>query len=71
MSKFKIGDKVRVKKSIKEPRRGWGAVEHSSVGTIRRISESRVMAVCDFPEQRSWNAVLSDMEKVNIQLENK
>lgn len=72
MSKFKVGDKVRVKRSVTNPRHSWGrVVNHSSVGIITDVSGSGRQALCDFPGHSGWNAYLPEMEKVNPVLENK
>lgn len=52
---FKVGDKVRVKKSVMTPTRGWGKINHKSVGTI----------YVDFPEQNGWACVPNEIELIN------
>ncbi len=70
MSKFKVGDKVRVKRSIEDPWHGWGCVSHGEVGVIARI-DGDDSAWCVFPRHKDWHAKLSEMEKINVILENK
>lgn len=32
---FVVGDRVRVKTTVKEPKHKWGSVTHSSVGVVK------------------------------------
>jgi hypothetical protein len=57
---IKVGDSVRVKPGVK-PSRGWGQAE-GATGTVRSISGSD--CTIDFPRQKGWAGVLSEMEKV-------
>ena len=59
--RFQRGDKVRVKRSVKEPRYGWGSVSHSSVGTFVEY-DSDGDPVVDFPEQSGWHARADELE---------
>lgn len=56
---LKVGDRVRVKKSVKSPAHGWGSVSHSSVGTLTSVSGDS--CEIDFPEQSGWDGKLSEM----------
>ncbi|RXN26574.1 tripartite motif-containing 5-like isoform X1 [Labeo rohita] len=60
---FKIGNRVSVKSSVKDPRHGWGSVAHSSIGVIKRIQGESLTV--DFPEQTDWTGVASEMELIN------
>lgn len=66
---MRVGDKVRVKKGVRNPRCGWGLVSHESVGEIRRISGN--LLLIRFPEHQSWNGYIDEVVKVNVRLENK
>ncbi|XP_067239104.1 E3 ubiquitin/ISG15 ligase TRIM25 isoform X4 [Chanodichthys erythropterus] len=57
---FKIGNRVRVRSSVKEPKHGWGSVTHNSIGVIKKIQGESLTV--DFPEQMDWTGVLSEME---------
>ena len=35
---IRVGDRVRVKASVKTPRYKWGSITHRSVGTVTSIS---------------------------------
>ncbi len=70
MGKFKVGDKVRVKRSVEDPWHSWGRVSRGEVGVIARI-DGDDSAWCDFPKHHDWHAKLSEMEKINVTLENK
>ena len=61
-----VGDKVRVKASVTEPRYEWGSVKASSVGTVVAVDCDCGAGCCtiDFPEQSGWRGVLSEMELV-------
>ncbi|XBJ17837.1 hypothetical protein VPH35_009154 [Triticum aestivum] len=62
---FKIGHQVCVKRSIAEPRYGWGGETHHSVGKIIDI-ESDGLLIIDIPNRSaSWQADPSDMEKID------
>ncbi|KAL0220351.1 hypothetical protein RCL1_000205 [Eukaryota sp. TZLM3-RCL] len=58
---FRIGQKVRVKSSISEPKFKWGNVKKGEVGTIKKIDDD-VTGVVDFTSQSNWRAYLPDME---------
>ncbi|KAI4898736.1 hypothetical protein NFI96_007112 [Prochilodus magdalenae] len=57
---FSVGDRVRVKPSVISPKRGWGNASHSSVGVVTALNGEIVTV--DFPEQKSWKAIVSEME---------
>ncbi|XP_051731605.1 uncharacterized protein LOC127502618 [Ctenopharyngodon idella] len=57
---FKIGNRVRVRSSVKEPKHGWGSVTHNSIGVITKIQGESLTVY--FPEQMDWTGVLSEME---------
>ncbi|KAF5889796.1 E3 ubiquitin/ISG15 ligase TRIM25-like, partial [Clarias magur] len=60
---IKVGDRVRVKSSVKTPKFNWGCtVTHQSVGVIKSITDESV--IVDFPEHKSWKGLLSEMERV-------
>jgi E3 ubiquitin-protein ligase KEG len=62
---FQIGHQVCVKRSIAEPRYGWGGETHHSVGKIIDI-ESDGLLIIDIPNRSaSWQADPSDMEKID------
>ncbi|XP_008783270.2 E3 ubiquitin-protein ligase KEG-like [Phoenix dactylifera] len=61
---FRIGDQVCVKRSVAEPKYGWGGETHHSVGKIIDI-ECDGLLVVDIPDRSTtWQADPSDMEKV-------
>ncbi|XP_043075914.1 tripartite motif-containing protein 6 isoform X2 [Puntigrus tetrazona] len=60
---IKVGDKVRVKPSIKTPKFDWGTVTHKSVGVVKDIKSDQSLII-DFPESTSWKGLLSEMEPV-------
>ncbi|XP_053344377.1 E3 ubiquitin/ISG15 ligase TRIM25-like [Clarias gariepinus] len=60
---IKVGDRVRVKPSVKTPKYNWGCtVTHRSVGVIKSVTDETV--VVDFPEHKNWKGLLSEMERV-------
>ena len=59
---IKVGDRVRVKPSVSNPKYKWGVINHLSVGVVTAI-EGRDVTV-DFPQQNHWVGVLSEMEPV-------
>lgn len=59
---FKVGDRVRVKSSVRTPYFDWGSVQHGDIGVITSINGGD--AECDFDAQTGWSALLSEMEKV-------
>ena len=62
---FQVGDRVRVKSEIETPKFAWGDVDPQEIGVIRELKfyESPDMIV-DFPSQKSWSAVIEEMERV-------
>ncbi|XP_056301300.1 uncharacterized protein ftr97 isoform X2 [Danio aesculapii] len=61
---IKVGDKVRVKPSITNPKHNWGGyVTHSSVGVVKDIKSEDV--IVDFPTHKGWKGILSEMELIN------
>lgn len=71
--KFYVGDRVRIKSSVDEPRYQWGALkDHHEVGTIRKIVGEDVYVFFEsFDSQlkgllheRGWQGLLSEIELV-------
>ncbi|XP_073789389.1 uncharacterized protein ftr79 isoform X2 [Danio rerio] len=64
-----VGDRVRVKESIKRPKYDWGkGVTHKSVGVVKDIKSDKSLVV-DFPGSAGWKGILSEMEPVNDDVE--
>ncbi|KAF7119469.1 hypothetical protein RHSIM_Rhsim13G0208400 [Rhododendron simsii] len=61
---FRIGDKVCVKRSVAEPRFGWGGETHHSVGSIIDIESSARLIIEIANRAVPWEADPSDMEKL-------
>ncbi|MCJ8744019.1 hypothetical protein PDJAM_G00101460 [Pangasius djambal] len=60
---IKIGDRVRVKPSVNNPKRSWGRVTHQSVGVVKSLVGEEMTV--DFPEHSGWIGVVSEMEIVS------
>lgn len=60
-TKFKVGDRVRVKASVECPDYGWGEVKRGDVGVVRRIDSDGGLVI-DFPAHDHWLGVSSEME---------
>ncbi|XDV42167.1 hypothetical protein PO909_010885 [Leuciscus waleckii] len=60
---FKVGNRVSIRSSVKEPKHGWGSVTHNSIGVIKKIKGESLTV--DFPEQKEWTGLLSEMELVS------
>ncbi|XP_051732344.1 uncharacterized protein LOC127502925 isoform X3 [Ctenopharyngodon idella] len=61
-SDIAVGDRVRVKPSVVIPTQKWGSVTHISIGVVKKI-QGELLTV-DFPEQKNWTGVVSEMERV-------
>ncbi|XP_072748341.1 E3 ubiquitin-protein ligase HERC2 [Anoplolepis gracilipes] len=61
---LKVGDKVRVKASVTEPKYNWGSVNHHCVGVVTAITNNGKNVSVDFPQQHGWTGCVSEMEKV-------
>ncbi|XP_051500622.1 E3 ubiquitin/ISG15 ligase TRIM25-like [Myxocyprinus asiaticus] len=59
---LEIGNRVRVRSSVTNPKHGWGEVTHSCIGVIKQI-QGEYLTV-DFPEQIGWIGIISEMELV-------
>ena len=57
-----VGKQVRVKKTVSNPSSGWGGVNHDSVGTVTKVVTSTGAVMVDFPEQKAWMGILSELE---------
>ena len=55
-----VGDRVRVKYSVKKPSQDWGKVKHGEVGILRNISGTSV--TIDFPHHRGWSGITNEVE---------
>ena len=55
-----IGHRVRIKKSVSNPRYGWGAINHDMTGILKRISGKKVYL--DFPTHAGWEGLLCEIE---------
>ena len=67
---LKEGDRVRVKRSVQNPRYPWGVITctHESVGTVKRFDKDkfgRRMVIVDFPNYTGWQAYPEEMEIVD------
>ncbi|KAL0216548.1 hypothetical protein P9112_008732 [Eukaryota sp. TZLM1-RC] len=61
-AKLGIGDLVRVKPDISNPRFRWGNVTHSSIGIVTRVEEAKCKV--DFENHRNWAALCAELEVV-------
>lgn len=59
--RFSVGDRARVKPTVDRPTYGWGQVKHGDTGTIIAI-KGDVLTI-DFPSQKTWTGLSSDMER--------
>ena len=67
-SDLHIGDSVRVKASVNQPRFQWGSVTHASVGVVDRLDDDGDIFV-EFGFSRPWRGRQDEMEKgVPVQL---
>lgn len=72
------GSRIRIKPDVKKPKYGWGMVHHLSIGTIKELREGssnitgdrEKVVVVDFPEQRRWTGLLSEIERVASENDN-
>ena len=55
---FVVGEKIML---IQHPKYGFGAVKRNEIGIIRSINRKRKEVYCDFPSQRGWKGILSDL----------
>jgi hypothetical protein len=61
---FKVGDKVRVKASVKRPYYAFGpVVTHKSIGEVKHTYADGELLI-DFPDHTGWNGVGREMELV-------
>lgn len=58
---YKIGDKVRVRKNVEEPKYKWGSVSPGDIGVVVKIDSEGDLKV-DFPAQSDWDAYPPEME---------
>ncbi|XP_022827451.1 probable E3 ubiquitin-protein ligase HERC2 [Spodoptera litura] len=66
---FAVGDRVRVRAAVTQPRYKWGCIDHTSVGTVTSISSNGRDLTVDFPQQPGWTGQVSEMELVTDQSE--
>ncbi|XP_043241633.1 E3 ubiquitin-protein ligase KEG-like [Amphibalanus amphitrite] len=60
-SGVRLGEQVRVRRSVVRPKYGWGSVNHDSVGKVTGLSSDGDVIV-HFPEKRGWKALMSELE---------
>ena len=58
---FAPGDRVRVKKSVKKPKHGWGRVTHADVGVVSTASRS-ILNINFGSKSSSWSAAADELE---------
>ncbi|KAJ8028688.1 E3 ubiquitin-protein ligase HERC2 [Holothuria leucospilota] len=63
-SNIKVGDRVRVKRSIVSPKYKWGSVTHQSIGTVTGFSANGKDVTVNFTQQPHWTGLVSEMELV-------
>ncbi|XP_068628740.1 probable E3 ubiquitin-protein ligase HERC2 [Battus philenor] len=66
---FIVGDRVRVRAAVTQPRYKWGCIDHTCVGTVTGISSNGRDLTVDFPQQPGWTGQVSEMELVTDQSE--
>ena len=63
MPEFKVNDYVKViVPPDKEPQFGWGSVQSGDIGRVVAVGPDRVRV--NFPNHRSWSALLGELELV-------
>ena len=66
---LKVGDRVRVKRTVQRPRYGWGSssITHESVGTVQyfRVTDGENEVIINFPACLCWAGVPDEMEHVD------
>ena len=66
---LKVGDRVRVKRSVKTPFYEWGSLDitHESVGIIHSfgVIDGKNQMLVNFPTFQNWSADPDEMELVN------
>ncbi|XP_042145750.1 E3 ubiquitin-protein ligase HERC2 isoform X2 [Ixodes scapularis] len=73
---LRVGDRVRVRPTVSQPKYKWGSVSRSSVGTVTSecsalsISRTGRDVTVDFPQQSNWMGLVSEMERVPTLHEN-
>ena len=58
-----VGDLVRVRPDVEQPKFDWGEATHTSVGRLTWYFEDR--CTVDFPKHPGWNGLLSELERVS------
>ncbi|XP_072935158.1 probable E3 ubiquitin-protein ligase HERC2 [Epargyreus clarus] len=61
---FMVGDRVRVRAAVTQPRYKWGCVDHTSIGIVRAIASNGRDMTVDFQQQPSWTGQVTEMELV-------
>ncbi|KAF5201412.1 E3 ubiquitin-protein ligase keg-like [Thalictrum thalictroides] len=64
MDRFLVGQKVRVKMSVKQPRFGWSGHSHESVGTISSIDADGRLRIYTPVGSKAWMLDPAEVEKV-------
>lgn len=67
VGKLTVGQKVRVKLSVKQPRFGWSGYSHSSVGIISAIDADGRLRIYTPAGSKSWMLDPSEVEVVEEQ----
>lgn len=60
MSRFKVGDKVRLKLSVKNPQFRWGEVKPGDEGVVVEVGRNSLYI--NFPRQWCWRALDEEIE---------
>lgn len=60
---FKVGDLVKVKKSVKQPAYNWGEVKPGDLGIISKVGPT---VSVDFPNQANWSSLPSELELIPL-----
>lgn len=61
---IKVGDFVRVREGVTEPKFNWGNVTPESIGQVKRIHPFKGFVEVDFPEHEGWRGVEEELEVV-------
>eukprot|EP01064_Diplonema_japonicum_P019617 TRINITY_DN2835_c11_g1_i1.p1 TRINITY_DN2835_c11_g1~~TRINITY_DN2835_c11_g1_i1.p1 ORF type:complete len:707 (+),score=126.15 TRINITY_DN2835_c11_g1_i1:83-2122(+) len=64
--RVRVGAHIRVKPSVVTPRFAWGRIKKTDIGVVTAVERTRELVTVDFPTQRNWIGLLTEMETVRV-----
>ncbi|ONK63724.1 uncharacterized protein A4U43_C07F18260 [Asparagus officinalis] len=67
VDRLSVGQRVRIKKSVKQPRFGWSGHTHSSIGTVSSVDADGKLRIYTPAGSKAWMMDPAEVERVVVE----